>query len=133
MEKPLKFMVVDDEADICEYVKEVIEKKGGIGFSTTDGREALEIWERERPDVNVIDIHMPYSSLDGLELLAKIREKDSDSVCVILTCMDDEETIRRAKALGANHYITKPIGLRELEEVLDNILNIVKHNKAEGE
>jgi len=81
----------------------------------------------------VIDIHMPYSSLDGLELLAKIREKDSDSVCVMLTRLDDEETIRRAKTLGANHYITKPIGLRELEEVLDNILNIVKHNKAEGE
>jgi len=114
MPEPIKILVIDDEEDILIETKEILEKKGFSVFAALDSDKALEVFQKERPRILLIDIHMPRSRLDGIEVLEEIRKLDKTSYCIMVTRVDDQEKIDAAKKLQANRYVLKPFNYHEL-------------------
>ncbi len=104
-----RLLVVDDEADICEFLVDYFTKKGYEVESATDGQDAIEKTKLFRPHIMLLDIKMP--GLDGIEVLKKIREFDQTVGVIIVTGVQDVEIGRIALKYGAVDFITKPINL----------------------
>jgi DNA-binding response OmpR family regulator len=124
-----KILIVDDEYGIVFMVEKIYKKRGFIVFGASDGIKAVEIFEKEHPDLIFIDIHMPFSPIDGVETLERIKKIDNNANCVMLTRIYDNISISQTKRLGAMHYITKPF----MTEDLDKCINEVQSKlRAEG-
>lgn len=117
----LKLLIVDDEEGIVEMIQKIYSKKGLTTFGATDGIKAVEIFEKEHPEITFIDVHMPFSPIDGLETLKRIKDIDKEANCVMLTRIYEGDSVPRAKALGALHYITKPFELEDLDKCIDEV------------
>ena len=85
-----------------------------------NGREALEILEREEVDLILTDVMMP--EIDGLELLRRVKEQTPNRVVVVMTGFADREIILQALRSNADDFITKPINLLQLRNVLRKAL-----------
>lgn len=104
-------LVVDDDHEVCEVVKRVLESAGALVHAAYDGERALkELYDR-RPDLVLLDIMMP--GLDGFEVLKRIRQL-SDVPVVMLTVRDSHEDIARSLNSGADDHVTKPFHVDEL-------------------
>ncbi len=121
-----KLLVVDDEPGIVDFTRKIYQKKGFITFGATDGIAAVEIFDKERPDVSLIDIHMPFSPIDGIEVLRRIKEIDNNAGCIMVTRIHDEKEIEESRKLGALHYLTKPFEIEELEKCVDEITDKIR-------
>lgn len=106
-----KVMVVDDEQSIVDILRFNLEKEGFSVYTGNNGLEALEIFEKEQPDLVILDVMMPL--MDGLEVCRKIREKSNVPV-LMLTARAEEVDKVLGLELGADDYITKPFSVREL-------------------
>ena len=116
-----KILIVDDEYGIVFMVEKIYKKRGFIVFGASDGIKAVEIFEKEHPDLIFIDIHMPYSPIDGIETLERIKKIDKNANCVMLTRIYDNISISQTKALGAMHYITKPFQTEDLDKCINEV------------
>ena len=76
-------------------------------FTAKDGEMALALYQKEKPDVLLLDINMP--CIDGLEIAKTIREKDTKTPIVILTAHSDKEKLLKAIPLGLTQYLVKPV------------------------
>lgn len=123
-EKKLKLLVVDDEEGIVDFTKKIYARKGFITFGATDGISAVEIFKTERPQISLIDVHMPYSPIDGVETLRRIKELDKDAICIMVTRITEKEKVEEARKFGANAYILKPLELDELDKVISEVAKI---------
>lgn len=123
-QKQLKLLVVDDEEGIVDFVKRIYSRKGFITFGATDGITAVEIFQKERPQINLIDIHMPFSPIDGVETLRRIKEIDKDAVCIMVTRITEKNAVEQSKNLGASAYILKPLGLEDLDKAISEAAKI---------
>jgi DNA-binding response OmpR family regulator len=134
MEKSgIKILVVDDEEDIAHFTAKILEYDGFKAFRALDGARALEIFEKERPQICLIDVHLGYSKIDGMEVLKKIKETDKNSECIMITRITDKDTIAKAKALGVKEYLQKPLATEQwLEKVHAAVNNIQRGDKANG-
>lgn len=104
--------IVDDEKHIRETVSFALKKEGFIVSCFSDGKEALEAFEKKLPDLAVLDILMP--QMDGLDLCRHIR-KISETVPLIFLSSKDEEFDRIfGLKQGADDYLCKPFSMREL-------------------
>src|SRR4030042_4991433 len=112
-----KVLIVDDEAEICDAMKEILERKGCEVIAVVDTAEAWEIFKKERPQSCIIDIHMPYSPFDGVELLRKIREIDKEVKCFMLTCVEESKRGAETKALGVSGYFEKPLDGAQFDDL----------------
>lgn len=113
-----KLLVVDDEPTIVEFTQKIYEKKGYTTFGAADGVTAVEIFKKEHPDVNLIDIHMPLSAIDGVEVLRQIKEIDPKAVCIMITRVTEKKKVEDSKRYGASAYILKPLDLDELDKAI---------------
>jgi len=123
-QKQLKLLVVDDEEGIVDFVKRIYSRKGFITFGATDGISAVEIFKKERPQVNLIDIHMPFSPIDGVETLRRIKEIDKDAVCIMVTRITEKDAVEQSKKWGASAYILKPLELEDLDKAISEAAKI---------
>lgn len=123
-DKNLKLLVVDDEEGIVDFVKKIYARKGFITFGATDGIAAVEIFKKERPQVNLIDIHMPYSAIDGVETLRRIKEIDKSAICIMVTRVTEKEKVEQSKQYGAAAYVLKPLELEELDRIISEVAKI---------
>lgn len=122
----LKLLIVDDEEGIVEMVKRIYSRKSFLTLGATDGIKAVEIFEKERPEIVFIDIHMPFSPIDGIEVLKRIKNIDKEASCVMLTRIYDKDSVQKSKNLGALHYITKPFEIEDLDKCIDEIKEKLK-------
>jgi DNA-binding response OmpR family regulator len=106
-----RVLVADDDADIRELVRQLLQRRGYDVVEATDGPEALRQFFAVRPDLVVLDVSMP--GLDGWEALGRIREL-SDVPVVMLTARAAEHDKVRGLRAGADDYVTKPFGAEEL-------------------
>ena len=106
-----KVMVVDDQQSIVDILRFNLEKEGFSVYTGNNGLEALEIFEKEQPDLVILDVMMPL--MDGLEVCRKIREKSNVPV-LMLTARAEEVDKVLGLELGADDYLTKPFSVREL-------------------
>lgn len=107
-------LVVDDEPDILELVQYNLEKEGFAVYTAGNGREAIEIAERARPDLILLDVMMP--EMDGMETCLEMREnpKLQNTVVAFLTARGEDYSQIAGFDAGADDYITKPIKPRVL-------------------
>jgi DNA-binding response OmpR family regulator len=117
----LKLLIIDDEPSIVEVTKRYYEKRDFLTLGATDGPSAVEIFRKERPEFVLIDVHMPFSPIDGIEVLKQIKEIDKNANCIMATRIHDDESISRAKALGAKYYIIKPFEAEDLDQCIEEI------------
>lgn len=106
-------LIVEDDSDLRETIEEILSDEFVV-LSAADGREALAIMEKKRPDLVLSDVGMP--RLSGFEMLEAMRAaKETESVpVIILSAKGDRENIRRGMELGADDYIPKPFRTDEL-------------------
>lgn len=107
----MKVLVVDDDQDVADVVDYVLRRAGFEVVLAHDGLAGLTAFEREEPDLVILDINMP--KVDGLEVCRRIREGSMTPV-VMLTVRNDEDGIVHALQTGADDYICKPFSARQL-------------------
>lgn len=103
---------VDDEENLRNIVKQILERENFQVETYKNGQEAFERFNEKAPDLFILDIMMPV--MDGITLLKKIRESDKKVPVVFLTSKDEEFDRILGLELGADDYITKPFSIKEL-------------------
>jgi len=128
-------LVADDEPHIGRIIKMKLEQGPFRVTLAFDGKETLELLERDEPiDLVVLDLMMPYVS--GLDVLAKIRSSARwrDVPCLILTAAGQETQFQRAMELGASDFLTKPFSPKRLYARVAELLGVDTPARAqEGE
>ena len=114
-----KILVVDDEKPISDIIKFNMVKEGYEVVTAFDGREALEMFEAERPDILILDLMLP--EMDGLEVARTIR-KTSNVPIIVLSAKDSEFDKVIGLEIGADDYMTKHFSNRELQARVKAIL-----------
>lgn len=114
-----KVLVVDDEKPIVEILKYNLEKEGYNVITAFDGEEALEMVEKENPDVVILDIMLPIK--DGFTVCREIRAS-MDLPIIMLTAKEMEMDKVLGLELGADDYVTKPFSSREIVARIKAIL-----------
>lgn len=108
----MKILIADDERDICEAVRKIVERAGHTCFAVLDGALAMEAFERERPDVVILDVMMP--EVNGFELCRQLRERDARVPIIMLSAKSDIVDKGVGFAAGCDDYIAKPFNSQEL-------------------
>lgn len=106
-----RILVVDDEQEIADLLELYLISDGYQVIKSEDALEGLAIMEREKIDLVLLDIMMP--KMDGYEVCKKIREKKNTPI-IMLTARAEELDKVLGLELGADDYVTKPFGVREL-------------------
>jgi DNA-binding response OmpR family regulator len=107
----VKILIVDDDPDLLAVTGFALQQAGFLVVKASDGVAALDAFNREQPDLAVLDINMP--RMNGFELAQKLRER-SQIPLIMLTVRSEEEDVVRALAIGADDYLTKPFSPRIL-------------------
>jgi DNA-binding response OmpR family regulator len=111
-----RVLVVDDEVEVCNALKEFLSLKEYEVETALDGPTALKKVEKFKPHIVLLDILMP--GMGGIDVLKEIRKINPQIGILMITAVVDEELANRTIQLGAYDYITKPIDLNRLETVL---------------
>jgi len=109
-----RILVVDDEQEICEFLKMFFEDRDFEVRTASSGEKALEAIAKETPHVVLLDIHMP--GMDGMNVLKKIKAQHPQVKVIMVTAIETREKIEEAMRFGADNYITKPLSLEYLEK-----------------
>ncbi len=120
-----KILVVDDKFSVQRLVGEYLEEQGYAVITANNGREALVVARNEEPDLILLDIMMP--EMDGYEFIKTFR-REHDVPVILLTAKLEELDKVIGLELGADDYITKPFGMKELVARIRAVLRRV--NKA---
>jgi CheY-like chemotaxis protein len=115
-------MVVDDEEDIREMMRVLLEEDGYCVLEAENGQQAVELAQSGSPDLILMDLSMPV--LDGIAATRRLREitKPGELPIIAVTAYDTPEHRTNASAAGINEYLTKPIDFAELDKLLDRFL-----------
>jgi DNA-binding response OmpR family regulator len=109
--RPSRVLVVDDEANIRRIVASYLRADGFEVAEAADGRAALTAFDRTEPDLVILDVMMP--GLDGIEVLRELRRR-SDVYVIMLTARAEETDRVIGLSVGADDYVGKPFGAKEL-------------------
>jgi len=112
-------LVVDDKANVRTLVREYLTAEGFRVATAENGQNALYAARQEKPDLVLLDIMMP--EMDGFEFIRAYR-KESDTPVILLTAKLEESDKVIGLELGADDYITKPFGMRELVARIHTVL-----------
>lgn len=104
-------LVVDDKASVRTLVQEYLTAEGFRVVTADNGRNALFVARQEKPDLILLDIMMP--EMDGYEFV-RVYRKERDTPIILLTAKLEETDKVLGLELGADDYVTKPFGMREL-------------------
>jgi DNA-binding NarL/FixJ family response regulator len=103
----IRILIADDHSVVREGLVSLVKRKSDmvVVAEASNGREAVELWKKHRPDVTLLDLRMP--ELDGVGAIKEIRELDENAQIVVLTTYDGDEDIYRAIKAGAKAYLLK--------------------------
>jgi len=120
-----KVLVVDDQPNIVRLLQFHLEKEHEV-FTAFNGQEALEVVERERPDVVLLDVVMPV--LDGYRVLHRIKSnpETAATTVIMLTKKDEPDDVMLGYNVGADYYVSKPFNVSD-------VVALVRHSLAAGD
>lgn len=127
-----KILIVDDEKSIVEVIKYTLEKEGFRTLTAADGKRAVELAQRELPDLVTLDVMLPEA--DGWDVCRRLRQdlRTKHIPIIMLTVKQDEAEKIVGLELGADDYMTKPFSPKELAARIKAILRRAK-GPAEAE
>ena len=105
-----KILVVEDEKNICNFMKMIFETNDYQVIFAQNGKNGLTMFFSHNPDLVILDLGLP--DMDGVDVIREIRAKN-DTPIVVLSARTDESDKVEALDLGANDYVTKPFGTAE--------------------
>ena len=118
---PAKILVVEDNPDSREMIACLLRLKGYDIVSATDGQEAFDLLERERPDLIITDIQMP--NVDGIEMIRRLRKhSELNQVPILVMSAYRSGVVSEAMAAGANASTRKPVEWHSLHEIIRQLL-----------
>ena len=119
-----KILMVDDEKDFLEVVREALELRGFEVTATSNAVEAGLALAGKKPDLILMDIRM--AGINGLQACEAIRRNSitKDLPIVIISALSDESDIRRARKIGIADYLVKPLDIESLVKMVKEILNV---------
>jgi two-component system NarL family response regulator len=118
---PIRILLADDHAVVREGIAAILGRQSDVKVvaEAGNGQEAVEAWERERPDVTLMDLRMPV--MGGVEAISAIRRLHPESRFVVLTTYDGDENIYRALQAGAQAYLLKDMFREQLLEAIRTV------------
>ena len=109
----MKLLIVDDEVEICDFLKSFFEERNYEVKTASSGQAALAVVEQFKPYIVLLDIKMP--GVDGIQVLGSIKKKYPRTKVIMVTALETRDKIEECLRLGADNYITKPLSLEYLE------------------
>ncbi len=123
----LKVLCIDDEEDIRYALSAVIQSQDWTALTAKNVKEGLEIIENKKPDIILIDYHMP--DINGIEGVKLIRKKDLKIPIIVFTIDFDQEVADRFMEAGATDFATKPIKAPDLISRINLHIKLLKDQK----
>ncbi len=123
----LKLLVVDDEVEVCDFVKRFFSERDFRVFTANNGEEALSMMHSSRPQITLLDVRMPV--MDGIETLKKMRKDKNNSTVIMVTADEDPEVKEEAGSLGVMDYLNKPLKLGDLERTVLNAAQKIRQEE----
>jgi two-component system alkaline phosphatase synthesis response regulator PhoP len=127
---PKCILVVDDQRNMRQMVRNYLEQAGYRVVEAADGQEALFVARHEKPDLIILDIMMP--EMDGYEFM-RVFSKESETPVIMLTAKLEENDRVLGLELGADDYVIKPFSLRELTARVRAVLRRAAKEPVESE
>ncbi|MFT5095333.1 MAG: DNA-binding NtrC family response regulator [Porticoccaceae bacterium] len=122
MEQQQRLLVVDDEPSVLQLFRSAFEKNGIEVLTADTARGGLKVAREEKPDVGIFDLMLPDWS--GLDLLKEVQQVDSRLPVIFITAGGTSATAIDAMKLGAFDYLTKPLDLRQVRELVDQAFEV---------
>jgi len=122
VEKYGKVLIVDDEPELREVVRQVLEAQRLNVTIAENGKQALQILEQEKFDVILSDVQMP--EMDGMQFLESMCLKGNQTPLVFYSGFYEKDMLRKSMQLGAFDFLEKPIGAKKLLQVIDNAAEV---------
>lgn len=126
-------LIVDDDAGLCDNLKDILEVEGYETLSAGNGAEGLKLAKQIRPCLALVDLKLP--DRPGTALLSELKELNPDCVCILMTAYADVDSAVVALEKGAFYYLQKPIRPAELVELVELAFETIrlKEEKREAE
>ncbi|MFH0754838.1 MAG: response regulator [Candidatus Omnitrophota bacterium] len=112
-----KLLIVDDELDVREFARNYFQKRGIDVVIAAGGAEGLDLVEKNKPDLVLLDVRMG-TGISGMEVLRELRRRNAEVKVIMVSALDDQEIVKESVLLGALGFIHKPLILEELEAVV---------------
>ena len=123
----ISILIAEDEKELLNSMVEYLELFFEKVYTAEDGLTAYEIYEKQKPDIIIADIHMP--RLDGLSMIEKIREKDLKTKIIITTAHSEKEKLLQAIELHLVKYLVKPVQSDRLKEILLSLVDELRQKR----
>jgi DNA-binding NtrC family response regulator len=117
-------LLIDDDVEILNFLGRLFDRRGWIVNRAPDGPSGVELYERESPDLVLLDLEMP--GLSGLRVLEVLRTRDPDATVIMLTGHGDIAKAVEAMQLGAENFLTKPVEIAHLDAAADRAVEKVE-------
>jgi DNA-binding response OmpR family regulator len=123
----ISILIAEDEEQLLNSMVEYLELFFENVYTAEDGLIAYNIYEKQKPDIIISDIHMPH--LDGLSMIEKIRKKDLETKIIITTAHSEKEKLMQAIELHLVKYLVKPIQSDKLKELLLSLVDELRQKR----
>ncbi len=121
-----KILVLDDEGDACDLIERILSSAHDVK-TFTEEQAAMDFAKENPVDLAILDIKL--KEMSGVDVLARLKEDNSEIKAIMLTGYPTVETAQQAITLGAHEYLVKPIDIDELEAKVKKVL-AAKKKKA---
>ena len=128
--KKLSLLYVEDDLNTSEELEYFLQNKVKKLYVAKNGQEGLELFEKYQPDLIITDIQMPI--MTGIKMIKLIKQNNTNVPIVIITAFNDTDYLFEAIKLNVTNYLTKPLNLFALSNVLSSIaknINLENENK----
>lgn len=120
----IKILYVEDEPFLGRIVKESLESRDYEVLMVTDGKSALPVFEKNKPNICVLDVMLP--SKDGFAIARSIRQVDPGIPIIFVTAKNQTEDVLKGFDAGGNDYLRKPFSMEELIVRVTNLLQLTQ-------
>ena len=115
-----KILIIDDETGIVDEVKTYFEEEGYTVYAADTGREGLEVLEKHKPELVLLDMKLP--DMSGIQVLKICKEKYPAIKVIVNTGYVDQNIIDEAERLGRDAFLQKPFNLERLQQEIVHLI-----------